>query len=293
MSSPKTNQKKSSRPAEKKSKVPLFIRFLYSRMFLINVVIAAVLIYVVYLITMSSLDSYTNHDEQISVPNFIGIHTSELEAYAAEYDLAVNIVDSVFDDNAPKGTVLFQDPIEGDKVKRQRTVYVTMVSLTPQMMRMPKLIDKSSRQATSLLNVIGLEVKEIVSEPSDLCEGCVLKQLYRGVPIDSGMPIARGEAVTLVVGSRASARVPIPDLRSLTILEAKQRLNEQSLNLGAENFMNCVTAQDSASARIYKQAPAYARLGVIQLGGTIDVWLELQPDTAATAAPGANSGTNE
>jgi len=273
-----------------KPKVPLIIQFFYSKIFLINLVLAGIVVFLIYWLTVGRLDSYTAHGERITVPNFIGEHMDGLDAFCEEHQLTYHINDSIYSLDAPKGTVISQDPLEGDQVKEGRTIYVTVVSMQDELKSMPQVVDKTSRQATAILNSIGLRVEEFIPQPSDICDGCVLKQLYNGEPIEAGEFVPRGSGITLVVGKMTSSRNPIPDLRGLTISEAKVRLSEQSLNLGVEIYQNCATAQDSANAKVYKQSPAFSRLGTIELGGQIDLYLELATEPAA-AAP--NSGTNE
>lgn len=223
----------------------------------------------------SYLTSYTLHDQTISVPDLRGYHMNELDQMTQEHGLRYFIVDSIFADDKPKGTVLEQNPEPEDLVKQDRTIYVTVNSVLPKMIPMPKLKDLSSRQASSILDILGLQVKNIETRPS-LCSGCVLDQLYKGKTIDAGTPIARGEYITLIVGQGESAeKIPIPKLKGLTIETAKQRLNESSLNLGTEVYKDCATKQDSMTATIYKQSPAYSNFGTIPLGSGIDVWLRV------------------
>lgn len=272
----------------------IFLSFFVSKSFLINVVIAGVLVTVVVWFLMGRLDSYTLHGETQSVPNLIGYHMNELDAECAKYKVRYMITDSVFDDEAGKGTVLVQNPPAGAQVKENRTIYVTVNSVMPKMLSMPNLKDKSSRQAAGILEIIGLRVKNIETKPAQ-CNGCVLEQLYRGKPIAAGSPIARGKSITLVVGKKgADEKINIPNLANLTIDKAKIRLNESSLNLGSEVYIDCLTKEDSVSAVIYKQSPPATKFGMIPLGSAIDVWLRVPAiDSTAVTTGSTTSDLNE
>jgi beta-lactam-binding protein with PASTA domain len=268
----------------------IFLKFFVSKAFFLNIVLALLLISGIVWGLFEYLHGHTMHGESISVPTLKGWHMDKLDSITNEYNVRYKIVDSVYaDDDMEKGVVLEQTPEPNELVKEQRTIYVTVNAMLPKMLSMPELKDKTSRQAASILDILGLKIKSIETEPN-VCDKCVLKQLYKGKPIAAKDPIARGEYITLVVGQGKSAdRVAIPRLTGLTIEVAKQRLNGSSLNLGAELYKDCATIDDSLSAVIYKQNPAFSNLGVIPLGSGVDVWLKVVVDTAV-APTNTNTG---
>ena len=270
-----------------------FFRFFISKTFLISLGLAIVLGFVGYFVVFSWIDSHTQHGETITVPDFTGVHFTELEKLAGDKELKVVVVDSVYVKGVKRGTAIDQDPKPGSYVKRQRTVYITVNKNTVQMHEMPKVTDVSVRFATSILEIQGLEVKEIIMKPG--FDGYVLKQLYKGEEIEPGTPVEDGAAISLVVGQgQTGEKILIPNLLGLTIDEAKQRLNERSLNLGAEVYYNCTTKEDSLQASISKQSPPAKAQGLINYGGSIDVWLQKSPtDTIPSAADTINTGNGE
>ena len=48
-----------------------FFRFLVSKLFIINLIIALIALFLIPYFTLQYLDSYTNHGQKIAVPNFI------------------------------------------------------------------------------------------------------------------------------------------------------------------------------------------------------------------------------
>ena len=56
-----------------------FFRFLVSKVFLINLLIALLLISGGLFATLSYLDSYTLHGQEIEVPELVGIHVTETD----------------------------------------------------------------------------------------------------------------------------------------------------------------------------------------------------------------------
>lgn len=226
------------------------------------------------------LGSYTRHGEQITVPELTGLSLRDAQQRVEGLGITVEVVDSVYNDDAPKATVTDQDPKAGRGVKPGRTVYLVMNARQPKMIDMPALVDLSKRQAMSVLEILGLRIGNIEYRP-DPCTDCVVAQLYRGEPIAPDARIRRGEAITLVLGSGPDGvRVPVPDIVGLSWNESKAVLNMAGLNLGAViGFAGCADNMhcDTALARVARQSPEAIITNTIGAGGSIDVWLTLEP----------------
>lgn len=235
------------------------------------------------------LRSYTRHSAIMRVPDLAGASFSEAEALLAKRDLTAVVIDSVYVDDRPKGSVVDQDPDAGMDVKPGRKVYLVLNASQPKMIDMPKLVDLSKRQALSVLEILGLRVKELQYK-ADPCVDCVIAQLYKGKPIAPDERIRRGEAVTLVLGAgERGERVPVPDLRGLTSADVQLVLNMASLNLGiVVECQGCNTAADSTFARVRRQSPQPGASNRIALGSAIDLWL-----TADTVGLRPESGWND
>lgn len=230
------------------------------------------------------LRSYTRHDVAVQVPDLKGMTLEEATAVLTGRDLLVEVVDSVYNEEAPKGTVVDQDPPAGRAVKPDRRIYLVMNAREPKMINMPALVNLSKRQAISVMEIVGLKVKEMQYKP-DPCVDCVIAQLYKGAPIAAEARIRKGEAVTLVLGSgEKGERVPVPDLRGLSLADVRMVLNMSSLNLGVVvECLGCNTRTDSAFARVSRQSPAASANNLIAMGGVIDIWLDSDTTDLAPA----------
>lgn len=241
------------------------------------------------------LNIYTRHNAKAEVPDLKGLTVDEAKARLAEHDLHFEVIDSVYNDEAPKSTVVDQDPDAGEEVKPGRTIYLVMNAGQPKMLDMPQLVNLSKRQAISVLDIIGIKVKELQYRP-DPCVDCVVAQLYKGKPIAAGDHIRRGDAISLVLGSGTEGEpVQVPDMRGVPYPELRAALMARSLNLGVVvECPGCNTAADSALARVARQSPEAFLNNMIGAGGMIDVWLTL--DTAGLPAwtpPALTNGTND
>ena len=254
-----------------------FARFRMKRLLpvLAPMLVAAALL----LLGWAVLRSYTRHNDVMLVPDLAGASLAEAEALLAKRDLSAVVIDSVFVEDRPKGSVVDQDPDAGREVKPGRKVYLVLNAHQPKMIDMPQLVDLSKRQALSVLEILGLKVRELLYKP-DPCTDCVIAQLYKGRPIAPDERIRRGEAITLVLGAgERGERVPVPALVGLTRADVQLLLNMASLNLGLlVECQGCNTAADSAFARVRRQSPASGANNRIALGSPIDLWLST--DTA-------------
>jgi beta-lactam-binding protein with PASTA domain len=220
------------------------------------------------------LRHYTRHGDAMRVPDLKGMPLAEAETMLASRELRAFVIDSVHTEEWAKGAVVEQDPAAGLDVKSGRKVYLVVNATQPKMIDMPQLVDLSKRQAISVLDIIGLKVKELQYKP-DPCVDCVIAQSYKGEPIAADARIRRGEYITLVLGSGDKGeRVPIPDLVGLTNAEVRMVLNMASLNLGVlVECKGCNTVADSALARVWRQSPASHANERTSLGSAIDIWL--------------------
>ncbi len=227
---------------------------------------------------------YTLHNITMRVPDMVGLTLDECDALLKGRQLEAVVIDSVYVEEHPKGSVVDQSPKAGVEVKPDRKVYLVLNASQPKMIDMPRLVDLSKRQAMSILEIIGLKVKELEYKP-DPCVDCVVEQLYKGEPIPPETRIRKGESITLVLGSGDNGeRVPVPQLRGLTNAEVKTVLNMASLNLGIiVECVGCNSSVDSTLARVYRQSPGSESMGRIAMGSMIDIWLTA--DTTGLAPP--------
>ena len=223
------------------------------------------------------LSAYTRHDVSTVVPDVRALTFEEASRTLEALGLHAEVIDSVYTDEAPKGSVVDQDPDSGKFVKPDRTVYLVMNASQPKMLNMPDLVNLSKRQAISVLDIIGLKVSDMQYRP-DPCLDCVVAQLYHGQPIAADARIRKGESISLVLGQGQNGeRVPVPDLRGMGFEEMKAVLNLASLNLGlVVEVAGCGNSGcDTALAKVARQSPAPGSDNPISPGGLIDVWLSM------------------
>ena len=214
------------------------------------------------------LNKYTDHGNSVTVPDFSGKTVNDLEQFASEKNLKYEIIDSVFYTGKEKGSVVAQVPPPNTKVKKNRKIYLTIVSSLPERIAMPDFKDLSLRQAKSMIETYGLKLGSFRYIPSEF-KDAVLEQLFRNTPIKSGTMILKGSVIDLVIGDGLKKdKVNIPFLYGKTPKEAMDMLKSISLNVGVKIFMD----GDSLNGRVYKQKPEYSKKTMIYAGESIDLW---------------------
>ena len=153
----------------------------------------------IVILTITSLRIFTRHGQAFEVPDLTGLTMDNLKLLESKYRFTFIVIDSVFDQAQPPGTVIRHDPLPGATVKRGRKFYITLVSSMPDMVTMPNLVDLSLRQATSLLQSMGLFVGTVTYRPDLPFQNAVIDQKFRGQHIPPGERIRRGSYINLVV----------------------------------------------------------------------------------------------
>jgi beta-lactam-binding protein with PASTA domain len=213
----------------------------------------------------------THHGETITVPKVTGMHLADLEDYLDERNLAYFVDDSSYNPSVRPFTVLTQDPAPGEKVKQDRKIYLQVAMKNPPVIKMPKLVEGSSKTAMLILKSYDLVVGQIQLVP-DLASGQVLKQLVNGKEIAPGAPVAKGTKVDLVVGDgQGNQEFAVPNLINMPQDEATTLIVGQGLQVGEVFEQAAATGQTPGT--VVRQRPVAAPGATIRMGQLVDVWV--------------------
>lgn len=251
------------------------IAFVFSKKFAINFGILIVVYVLAYFSLKSYLKSTTDFGVRIEVPNLLGKNQNNLSNIMANSELEVVVLDSIYDPALIEGTIVEQDPGPTDStavfVKSGRKIKVR-VSKRTQLVEVPNLVDKSQRFAEGILRNRGFKYK-VEYKPSREAHGAVIEELYKNKPIVDGAKIPIGSTIKLIVGrDEAGIELPLPNLYGLTIVDASERVNNMSNMDFVLSCPDCVTHEDSISARVQSQSPEYSEGAIISSGSTIIVY---------------------
>lgn len=220
----------------------------------------------------------TRHGARCTVPDFSGIALADAEQLAKKHDLELHINDSLFVPAYEGGIILDQLPKGGVEVKPGRTVYITINSFRQKMVPVPYVASRSLRQAKNMLEIAGLEIKELIYRP-DMATNYVLEEFYERQQIlaDSHIEAEMGSGITLYVGVEPSENNTfVPQVVGLSLHDAKARLWESGLNVGKVIYEEGINLLNQKQARVYAQSnPAEQGLA---LGTPVDLMLTLDLD---------------
>lgn len=244
---------------------------------MVNLLVAVALVFLMAFIFFQSLGWITNHGDYLKVPSVTGQNVDDAVRLLEKQGFEVVITDSLYSDSLGLNKVKKQLPDANATVKVNRTVFLNVNPRALPMVEMPKLVGLSYRFAADKLSKTHLKVGDTTNRP-DFMKGSVLEQHYNGKEIEAGSKVKWGSAIDLVVGGGLQAqKIRVPNLRGLTVTEAREILKEKGILLAAILTTGAIT--DTASAFVYKQNPdvwGYEGEPIyIQPGQTLDIWIQL------------------
>ena len=245
-----------------------FFYFLKKRKFYKHLLFAIILTVALFWVSIKLLDIYTRHGDVYLVPDFKGKTLEQLKAEGYDDYFDFQVIDSVYDDSQPRGTVFMQNPEPGSKVKQGRHLFITLVSSMPEKVNMPNLKNLSLRQALVTLELSGLRVGSF--EYVDyFARNAVIDQLVNEEPVEPGTELNRGTVVNLVVGKgEMKVFVPMPFVIGKSPKEAIYDLHYASLNIGNQVYMD----DDVKNAKVYRTEPPYTKDEKLDLGTVVNIW---------------------
>ena len=254
--------------------------------YLRNITLAIAIAIGLIIFLLIFLRIYTHHNKAYSVPDLQGFSVEEADKILNDRNLKYKVIDSVYVTDFERGMIVDQIPKAEFKIKKDRTIFLTINAHTPEKVVMPNVVGFSYRQAVAVLNTTGLYIGRLIYVP-DIAKNRVLKQKIAGRMVYEGDTLIKGTKIDLEIGNGLSnEKVIVPNLIDLPLYKAKDKLNTAYLNLGAPIYDICVqTYEDTISARIYRQRPEAGNNKRLPIGSFVDVWLT----TDSTKFPGYDS----
>lgn len=233
-------------------------------------------VFVVLLLSVSMLlGVYISHGEKMPVPDFVGLNLEKAEEIAQVVNLNIKLIDSVFSSDKEPGEIISHSPAAGYNVKGGRTVFVVVNSSSPEIIKMPDLLNTSLRQAKEIIKVYGLELGKISYSP-DFAQNYVLAQHFKGRAIKKGALIAKRSQIDLVLGLGDSGKdVLMPKLVGISYEEAVSIIRSRKLLLGGSMFPGQkLNSEDSLNAIVMRQSPEFEDGKFVKTGTLVDIWMK-------------------
>lgn len=178
-----------------------FFNFLRSKVFLINLGLALLVLIILCVLTLQWLKGSTRHGEFVEVPDLAKLSISEMRQTIAQANLRYEVIDSAdYDPEYPRFSIIEQNPAAGNKVKENRKIYVTVNPSGYKKVTVPNIIQVTQRNASSMLKAVGLEV-ERVTYIDELGKDMVYYIRHKGKNIQPGDRIPKTSGIELVCGN--------------------------------------------------------------------------------------------
>ena len=163
---------------------------------------------------------------EIAVPDVNGKPVAEAQQALEAQGFKVEIENKV-DTSVKPGIVLRMDPVAGIKRKEGATITL-VVSGTEKTIAVPKVVGLKQDQAEKLLAEKKLRIEKIEYKwEQDKPDGIILSQSP-----DDKSQLGENGAVNIVINKKEEKNVAVPDLKGLTLTEARNKL--ESLKLKVE-----------------------------------------------------------
>ncbi|GAA0758015.1 PASTA domain-containing protein [Psychroflexus lacisalsi] len=178
-----------------------FFKFIFSKAFLLQLIIAAVVTVVLVFGALKYLDIKTDHNETVEVPDLSKFELDIVDKKLEEMNLRREVLDSAnYNPNYPPYSVLDQVPKPGKQVKENRKIYLTLNPSGYIDVEIPKdLTRKTRRQVEPTLIALGFQIGDIIMKP-DIAKGAVLGLRHKGETIEAGDKLPKTSTIDLVVG---------------------------------------------------------------------------------------------
>lgn len=240
-----------------------------------NILLGVVFVLVLGILVSWAMGLITRHGQVVKAPDFSSLTVKQAEKLASDSHVNVKVVDSVFVRRLAGGVVYRQQPKAGAKVKKGRSIFLTINSVVPRKVIMPNLFGYSVTEARSELRNRGLNLGRL-NYVKDIATNNVLGQSCEGLEVKAGDQVVSGSVIDLMVGvGEQDNQTTIPKITGMKYVNAIDALHERFLNVGKVTFdAEVKTYADSMNAVVYKQDPAGADRN---LGANVRMYLTLDP----------------
>jgi len=250
---------------------PGIVRFLTHLSVIVGIFVAIIIL------SQWCIQLFTRHGQSLSVPDFLGKSVAQATISANEHSLYLEVIDSLYLPNQPRGSVLRQIPQAGSKVKKNRRILVIINSVVPRKANAPSLVGFSLRQAKAELNSQNFVLGTLYYE-EDFATNTVLEQLYQNAPLLPGTPIDAHSVIDLILGVDPEHNIAyVPHVIGLPLEDAKEAITDHYLNVGVVRYDATVTtAADTLSAIVVRQDPISSDTFVHHMGSLVSITLSLR-----------------
>ncbi|ANW96438.1 hypothetical protein AXE80_09170 [Wenyingzhuangia fucanilytica] len=177
-----------------------FIKFLKSKIFIINIVISIIISVLLVWAVIKFLHTYTNQEQKIEVPSLIGLTVDEVKVVLEDRMLDYELLETgSYNPNIPKEAVLEQLPKAGEIVKEKRKIYITINPDGYASAPVPPFYGRTKKEIEQIIINSGFKVGQY-EEVDDI--GTVVRGLkFKGQELKSGDKLPKMSVLDVIIGN--------------------------------------------------------------------------------------------
>lgn len=188
-----------------------------------------------------SIFGSSSNGTKIEVPEFIGMNydtdVKGHKKYEKQFKLKVSEKEVDSDSEYEDGEIIDQDPDAGDMVREKSSVTLTVARRADkERIEIPDVSGMDYDSAVATLKELGFN-----TDRENRWSDTVAKRYVISTNPDAGEELAEGSTVVLIV-SRGSEKVQVPDLEGLTQEVAASALSDAGLKLGEIDYLETENA---------------------------------------------------
>jgi beta-lactam-binding protein with PASTA domain len=192
-------------------------------------VLVALVLLVVAMVSAVVTMSFAIHGGEVTVPQLVGLGTSEAEHAVAGLGLNVLVERQYYSQDTPEGRIMTQVPAAGTKVRRGYQVRVAQ-SLGPQRTALPDVLGESERAADLNVRRRGLDIGSLAYLP---IQGVAADQVLAQSPPPNASGIWTPRISLLVASSPLSQTFVMPSFVGQALGTANQTLLDAGFHVGS------------------------------------------------------------
>ena len=175
-------------------------KFLLSKTFFLNLILAIVITVVISFITLSFLDHYTDHDNVQPVPKLKGLSTKKAKELLENKSLRLVLKDTIeFNSKYAPFSIIEQNPKANENVKKGRKIYVKINAGNYSFIKIPPYQGGTFRQISRNLESLGLKIGDTTYSP-DVAKDVVKKIKFKRKLLKAGDSIRKTSKVDFILG---------------------------------------------------------------------------------------------
>ncbi len=236
---------------------------------------ALVFLLLCFLVLRVGLNWYTSHGKSTELPNFVGMMRTDAEDLGDKMGLELQFEKGPFDPNRPAGEVVLQHPKAGSGVKKNRSIFLTILNDEAPLIRLPSLVGNydytNYSDRIAAIGHIKSRVREQVYDPKQ--EENSILYFYDGdrkvtdADLRAGYEVKQGSTLDFVVTVRQTGEVEVPDIKCQQFGVVEFQLDASNLLVGTIHG----DVANRAEAYVVRTEPPGGKM--VPVGSKFDIYL--------------------